>query len=271
MAGDGQLPDERLFTLYRQWAAGGTGLLITGNAMVHAEALTGPAGVVLDEHAPLGPFAEWAEAGKSGGGAIWMQINHPGRQVPSGMPESSGAVRHRRQPGQAQQPVRPPHRDDRAADRRHRDPVRGDRPPGREGPASTAWRSTPRTATCCHSSSPPWSTSAPTSGAGPGEPRPDAPRHRPRRTRRRLTVVRGRGQAELLRRLPARGSSRRRGRPPGHRDARTPRRRPRQRTLRRQLRESGRDRPDPPATRTQAREAYFLDLARDLVTTSPSR
>ncbi|MGJ7416143.1 NADH:flavin oxidoreductase/NADH oxidase family protein [Streptomyces cinereoruber] len=86
MAGGGQLPDERLFTLYRRWAAGGTGLLITGNVMVHAEALTGPGGVVLDEHAPLEPFTAWAKAGKSGGGAIWMQINHPGRQVASDMP-----------------------------------------------------------------------------------------------------------------------------------------------------------------------------------------
>ncbi|MGW4455228.1 NADH:flavin oxidoreductase/NADH oxidase family protein [Streptomyces albidoflavus] len=86
MAGAGQLPDKQLFALYRRWAAGGTGLLITGNVMVHAEALTGPAGVVLDEHAPLKPFIEWAEAGKSGGGALWMQINHPGRQVASGMP-----------------------------------------------------------------------------------------------------------------------------------------------------------------------------------------
>ncbi|MEV5759481.1 NADH:flavin oxidoreductase/NADH oxidase family protein [Streptomyces tendae] len=86
MSGDGQLPDEQLFTLYRRWAAGGTGLLITGNVMVHAEALTGPAGVVLDEGAPLAPFAEWAKAGRSGGGAIWMQINHPGRQVASDMP-----------------------------------------------------------------------------------------------------------------------------------------------------------------------------------------
>ncbi|MER7665932.1 NADH:flavin oxidoreductase/NADH oxidase family protein [Streptomyces sp. NPDC096193] len=86
MAGDGQLPDERLFRLYRRWAAGGSGLLITGNVMVHAEALTGPGGVVLDEHAPLKPFAQWAEAGKSGGGAIWMQINHPGRQVAYDMP-----------------------------------------------------------------------------------------------------------------------------------------------------------------------------------------
>ncbi len=36
--------------------------------MVHAEALTGPGGVVLDQHAPLKPFTEWAEAGRSGGG-----------------------------------------------------------------------------------------------------------------------------------------------------------------------------------------------------------
>jgi 2,4-dienoyl-CoA reductase-like NADH-dependent reductase (Old Yellow Enzyme family) len=86
MAGDGQLPDERILTLYRRWAAGGAGLLITGNVMVHAEALTAPAGVVLDAHSPLKPFAEWAKTGKSGGGAIWRQINHPGRQVASDMP-----------------------------------------------------------------------------------------------------------------------------------------------------------------------------------------
>ncbi|MFF1264182.1 NADH:flavin oxidoreductase/NADH oxidase family protein, partial [Streptomyces sp. NPDC058321] len=86
MAGDGQLPDWQLLSLYQHWATGGTGLLITGNVMVHAEALTGPAGVVLDEDAPLEPFADWAKAAKSGGGAIWMQINHPGRQVASDMP-----------------------------------------------------------------------------------------------------------------------------------------------------------------------------------------
>ncbi|MGW4569245.1 NADH:flavin oxidoreductase/NADH oxidase family protein, partial [Streptomyces sp. NPDC004561] len=86
MAGAGQLPGQELLGLYRRWATGGTGLLITGNVMVHAEALTGPAGVVLDETAPLEPFIEWAKSGKSGGGAIWMQINHPGRQIASDMP-----------------------------------------------------------------------------------------------------------------------------------------------------------------------------------------
>src|ERR1700694_3650749 len=86
MAGNSQLPDERLISLYRRWGAGGAGLLITGNVMVHAEALTGPGGVVLDESAPLDPFARWADAGKAGGAAMWMQISHPGRQVQAGMP-----------------------------------------------------------------------------------------------------------------------------------------------------------------------------------------
>jgi 2,4-dienoyl-CoA reductase-like NADH-dependent reductase (Old Yellow Enzyme family) len=86
MAGTEQLPDERLFSLYRRWGAGGAGLLITGNVMVHAEALTGPGGVVLDDGAVLQPFADWAKAGKAGGAAMWMQINHPGRQVQAQMP-----------------------------------------------------------------------------------------------------------------------------------------------------------------------------------------
>jgi 2,4-dienoyl-CoA reductase-like NADH-dependent reductase (Old Yellow Enzyme family) len=86
MAGPAQLPDERLHTLYRRWGAGGAGLLITGNVMVHAEALTGPGGIVLDAAAPLGPFEHWAHAGKSDGAAMWLQISHPGRQVQVNMP-----------------------------------------------------------------------------------------------------------------------------------------------------------------------------------------
>ncbi|MFF0735937.1 NADH:flavin oxidoreductase/NADH oxidase family protein [Streptomyces chartreusis] len=86
MAGAGQLPDGRLRSLYRRWGAGGAGLLITGNVMVHAQALTLPGGLVLDAAAPLEPYAAWAAAGKAGGAAMWMQINHPGRQVLAGMP-----------------------------------------------------------------------------------------------------------------------------------------------------------------------------------------
>jgi 2,4-dienoyl-CoA reductase-like NADH-dependent reductase (Old Yellow Enzyme family) len=54
--------------------------------MVHAEALTGPGGVVLDEYAPLEPFVAWTAAGKAGGAAMWVQISHPGRQVQAAMP-----------------------------------------------------------------------------------------------------------------------------------------------------------------------------------------
>jgi 2,4-dienoyl-CoA reductase-like NADH-dependent reductase (Old Yellow Enzyme family) len=86
MAGSSQLPDERLVSLYRRWGTGGAGLLITGNVMVHAEALTGPGGVVLDERASLEPFTRWARAGRAGGAAMWMQISHPGRQVQAEMP-----------------------------------------------------------------------------------------------------------------------------------------------------------------------------------------
>ncbi|MGW3350277.1 oxidoreductase [Nonomuraea rubra] len=81
LAGPGQIPDHRLRKLYRIWGAGGAGLLITGNVMVDARAVTGPAGVVLDARAPLQPFADWAAAARSGGAAAWMQLNHPGRQV----------------------------------------------------------------------------------------------------------------------------------------------------------------------------------------------
>src|SRR5258708_18875106 len=83
MAGRAQLPGQRLISLYRRWGAGGAGLLITGNVMVHAEALTGPGGVVLDDRAPLEPFCRWADAGKAGGRGVWVPVNHPGRQVPA--------------------------------------------------------------------------------------------------------------------------------------------------------------------------------------------
>ncbi|MGV9862950.1 NADH:flavin oxidoreductase/NADH oxidase family protein [Rhodococcus koreensis] len=86
LAGQAQLPDDRLISLYRRWGIGGAGLLITGNVMVHAEALTGPGGVVLDAETPLEPFEAWAQAGKVAGAAMWMQISHPGRQVEAAMP-----------------------------------------------------------------------------------------------------------------------------------------------------------------------------------------
>lgn len=81
MAETNQLPGKALLNLYRQWAQGGTGLLITGNVMIDGSAMTGPGGVVLEQGSDLGPFRDWAQAGKSHSGQLWMQINHPGRQT----------------------------------------------------------------------------------------------------------------------------------------------------------------------------------------------
>ncbi|HWC80352.1 MAG TPA: NADH:flavin oxidoreductase/NADH oxidase family protein [Pseudonocardiaceae bacterium] len=81
LAAAGQVPDHRLRTLYRAWSRGGAGLLLTGNVMVDPRAMTGPAGVVLDARTPLDPFVAWARAAGSGGASAWMQLNHPGAQV----------------------------------------------------------------------------------------------------------------------------------------------------------------------------------------------
>ena len=81
MADPAHLPGTALSRLYRRWAEGGAGLILTGNVMIDPEAVTGPGGVILDARQPLDPFRRWADAGKAGGAKMWMQINHPGRQV----------------------------------------------------------------------------------------------------------------------------------------------------------------------------------------------
>lgn len=85
MADSGQIPGEALFRLYDRWANGGTGLLITGNVMVSHRALTGPGGIVLEKDTDLPPFQTWASHAKQNNTQVWMQINHPGRQVYAAM------------------------------------------------------------------------------------------------------------------------------------------------------------------------------------------
>jgi 2,4-dienoyl-CoA reductase-like NADH-dependent reductase (Old Yellow Enzyme family) len=85
MADSGQLPGAAIHRLYRAWADGGAGLIITGNVMIDGRALTGPGGIVLEAGTPLQPFVQWAEAAKHRGAQVWMQLNHPGRQVMAAM------------------------------------------------------------------------------------------------------------------------------------------------------------------------------------------
>lgn len=81
MAGPGQLPTDELIRLYETWARGGIGMMLTGNVMVDPRALTSAGAVVLQLGTDLAPFRRWAQAARSGGAQIWMQISHPGRQV----------------------------------------------------------------------------------------------------------------------------------------------------------------------------------------------
>jgi 2,4-dienoyl-CoA reductase-like NADH-dependent reductase (Old Yellow Enzyme family) len=85
MADGDHAPSAALINLYRVWAEGEAGLIITGNVMVDARAMTGPGGVVLENDRHLDRFKAWAEVSRSRGAPIWMQINHPGRQMPAGL------------------------------------------------------------------------------------------------------------------------------------------------------------------------------------------
>src|SRR4030081_309254 len=91
MADGGQLPGENLRRLYASWAGGGSACILSGNWIIEPAALTGPGGVVLDERQPIEPFRAWARAAKSGGNQAWLQLNHPGRQMFAAMGQEAVA------------------------------------------------------------------------------------------------------------------------------------------------------------------------------------
>ncbi|MGO4380929.1 NADH:flavin oxidoreductase/NADH oxidase family protein [Pseudoduganella sp. RAF53_2] len=84
-------PSDQLMRLYQTWADGGAGLLITGNVMVDSRAMTGPGGVVLENDEQIGKFKRWAEIGRAKGAQFWLQINHPGRQMPANLGQDTWA------------------------------------------------------------------------------------------------------------------------------------------------------------------------------------
>jgi 2,4-dienoyl-CoA reductase-like NADH-dependent reductase (Old Yellow Enzyme family) len=73
--------------LYRRWAEGGAGLLITGNIMIDRRVLERPGNVALDPVPAPGSEAfrrlqAWSAAGTCAGNQLWAQISHAGRQSP---------------------------------------------------------------------------------------------------------------------------------------------------------------------------------------------
>lgn len=81
MADARQAPSRELKQLYKTWAEGEPGLLLTGNVMIDRHAMTGPGGVALEDEQHLESFREWAEVAGAKGVHFWMQLSHPGRQT----------------------------------------------------------------------------------------------------------------------------------------------------------------------------------------------
>ena len=85
------VPTMKLATLYRRRAKGGVGLCVTGNVMIDARAIGEPGNVVLENDKHMSKLKLWAKAGTCNNTQLWMQINHPGKQVPKGLNKNSVA------------------------------------------------------------------------------------------------------------------------------------------------------------------------------------
>lgn len=75
-------PKKNIATLYKRWAEGGTGLIITGNIMVDPKGTAEPGNIVFDKNSNMEILKDWAKQGQQHGVKVMVQLNHPGKQVP---------------------------------------------------------------------------------------------------------------------------------------------------------------------------------------------
>ena len=75
-------PKKNIATLYKRWAEGGTGLIITGNIMVDPKETAEPGNIVFDKNSNMEILKNWANQGQQHGAKVMVQLNHPGKQVP---------------------------------------------------------------------------------------------------------------------------------------------------------------------------------------------
>ena len=74
-------PSQQLINVYKTWAQGNPGLLMTGNIMIDYKAIGEPRNVVVEDERDMTLLKEWAATVKGTGVHLWPQINHPGRQA----------------------------------------------------------------------------------------------------------------------------------------------------------------------------------------------
>lgn len=75
-------PKKNIATLYKRWAEGGTGLIITGNIMVDPKGTAEPGNIVFDKNSNMEILKNWANQGQQYGAKVMVQLNHPGKQAP---------------------------------------------------------------------------------------------------------------------------------------------------------------------------------------------
>ena len=77
--------------LYDRWSSGGAGILLTGNVQVDHRFLERPGNVVIEgqqTNKQLSRLISYAEAGTKNDTHLWMQISHAGRQTPASVAET---------------------------------------------------------------------------------------------------------------------------------------------------------------------------------------
>lgn len=78
-------PTLELVNVYKRWAEGGTGLLVTGNVMIDRNALGETGNVVIDKKSDVEMLKKWSKSVEKRNVKLWVQLNHPGKQSPKGL------------------------------------------------------------------------------------------------------------------------------------------------------------------------------------------
>lgn len=74
---------ERHLRLYQRWAANDFGVMLTGNVQVDRQHLERPGNIAIDGNGGLDQLRALARVATANGAHFWMQINHAGRQTPA--------------------------------------------------------------------------------------------------------------------------------------------------------------------------------------------
>lgn len=80
LTGPDFLPNGKHVQLYKTWASGGAGMLLSGNILIDRRYLESSGNVVVEGNTSKAPFKKWTKTVTDTNTHFWAQINHAGRQ-----------------------------------------------------------------------------------------------------------------------------------------------------------------------------------------------